>query len=68
MSFTKGLAGVLGGLAIFVLAGLLFGAAQFIAPTLAALFMWLAVGGLALSVFAPVYFWIGAPVYRRAKA
>lgn len=67
MSFTKGLAGMIGGLVIYVLAGLLFGSAQFVAPPLAALFMWIAVGGLALVVLAPVYFWVGAPLYDRYR-
>lgn len=65
MSFINGLAGAVGGLLVFVIAGFLFGAAQFIAPTLAAAFMWLAVLGLAVTFFAPVYFWIGLPLYRR---
>lgn len=65
--FTRGLAGILGGLLMWVLFAALWWGARYTTPGLAWLFQAFAVVGFVVMLAAPVWYWVGRPVWYRVR-
>lgn len=68
MSFLNGVGGIVAGAILFVVAALFFASSQYIYPTQAAFWMWVAVIGIVIMLGSPVWFWLIDPLRRRGSS